>query len=169
MSDSDIYVKQPPWYRAPPGVTKGPKRTQEYIIFGLFINNEEGRAWLKETYNCELSIDHKQDLNVPVQLNKLVKEKDMAFGCTSAPRRLEVVSDFLVITQIEFGPFTHDGPQAYDEVLQEDRRPIPGHKEVKVKAWLENEVGKLKFLSSLASGSLTLFRNQNEWLQELLH
>jgi hypothetical protein len=30
----------------------------------------------------------------------------------------------------------------YDEVLEEDRRPVPGVKEEKVKAWLENEVGK---------------------------
>ena len=28
------------------------------------------------------------------------------------------------------------------KVLQEDRRPIPGQREEKVKAWLENEVGK---------------------------
>jgi hypothetical protein len=105
-------------------------------MFGLLIDNEEGRAWFKKTYGCELSIDHNQDLNVPVQLDKLVKKKDMAFGCTSA------LSDFLVITQIEFGPFTHDDPQYCDEVPQEDRRPIPGQKEEKVKAWLENEVGK---------------------------
>jgi hypothetical protein len=72
----------------------------------------------------------------------LVKEKDMAFGCTSAQRRLEVVTDFLVITQIERGPFTHDDPQEYEEVLQEDCWPIPGQKEEEIKAWLENEVGK---------------------------
>ena len=55
-------------------------------------------------------------------------------------------SDALVITQIERNPFIHDGPEMYDEVLQEDRRLIPGLKEEKVKVcqWLENlnEVGK---------------------------
>ena len=137
---SDIYVKRPhPWYRAPPGVMKGPKRTLEYIIFGHLIKNEEGRAWYKKTYGYELSIDRLEDLNVPLELDELIKEKDIAFGCTSAPRRLEAVSDCLVITQIEFGPFTHT--QVDDEVLQEDM-PIPGQKEEKVKARLENEVGK---------------------------
>ena len=66
----------------------------------------------------------------------------MAFGCCFTPRRLELASDVLIITQIERVPFTHDGPQAYDEVLQEDRWPIPGQKEEKVKAWVEDEVGK---------------------------
>ena len=143
MSESDIHVNRPPpWYRAPPGITKGPERTQASIIFGLLVNNEEGRAWFKKTYDYELRSDHKQDLSIPIHLGDVVKEKGMAIGCCFAPRRLELVSDVLVITQIERGPFTHDGPQAYDEVLQEDRRPIPGQKEEKVKAWLENEVGK---------------------------
>ena len=143
MSDNrDSDIRPPPWYRAPPGVTKGPKRTQIFIIFGILIDNEDGRAWFKETYDFELPSDHRQDLSVTIQLDDLVKEKDMAFGCTAATRRLDLFSDVLVITQIERGPFTHDGPQAYDEVLQEDRRPIPGQKEEKVKAWLENEVGK---------------------------
>ena len=112
------------------------------IVFGLLIDNEEGRTWFKKTYDYELRSDHKQDLSIPIHLGDLVKEKDMAFGCCFAPRRLELVSDVLIITQIERGPFTHDGPQAYDEVLQENRRPIPGQKEEKVKTWLENEVGK---------------------------
>ena len=143
LSMSDICVHHPPpWYRPPPGVTKGPKRSLEYIIFGLFIDNEEGRIWFNKTYDYELPIDHSEDLSVAMKLDDVVSEKGMAFGGTAAPRRLELVSDFLVITQIERGPFTHDGPQRYEEVLQEDHRPIPGQKEEKVKAWLENEVGK---------------------------
>jgi hypothetical protein len=135
---SDIYVNQPPpsWYRPPPGVTKGPKRSQEYIIFGLFIDNEEGRVWFKKTYEYELPFDHTEDLSIAMKLDDVVKKKALR---GAAPRRLELVSDFLVIAQIEDGPFTHDGPQRYDEVLQEDRRPIPGQKEETVKAWLENE------------------------------
>ena len=66
----------------------------------------------------------------------------MAFGSCSAPRRLERVSDSLVITQIDCGPFIHDGPEGYEEVLQEDRRPVPGVMEETVKAWLEDIVGK---------------------------
>jgi hypothetical protein len=71
----------------------------------------------------------------------LVIEKDI-LPLGAVPRRLELVSDYLVITQIERGPFIHDGPETYDEVLQEDRRPVPGLKEEKVKAWLEKEIGK---------------------------
>lgn len=71
-------------------------------------------------------------LGISFQLDDLVIEKDMAFGC-----------DYLVITQIERGPFIHDGQETiYDDVLEEDRRPIPGLKEEKIKAWLEKEVGK---------------------------
>lgn len=78
----------------------------------------------------------------PFNSKTLVIEKGMAFGCCPAPRRLELVDDYLVITQIERGPFIHDGPETYDEVLQEDRRAVPGLKEEKVKTWLEKEVGK---------------------------
>ena len=132
----------PPWYRAPSGVMKGPKRIEDSIIFGLLIDNEDGRAWFKKTYDYELNSNHSEDLGICLQLDDLVKEKEMAFGCCPAQRRLELVSDVLVITQLERGPFIHDGPEGYDEVLQEDRKPIPGQKEEKVKAWLENEVGK---------------------------
>ena len=110
------------------------------ILFYLLIDNEDGRAWFKKTYDCKLQSDHRQDINIPIQLDDMVIENDMAF--VPPLRRLELVSDYLVITQIERGPFIHDGPEAYDEVLQDDRRPIPGQKEEKVKAWLENEVGK---------------------------
>jgi len=48
----------------------------------------------------------------------LVIKKGMAFGCCVSPHGPETV-----------------------EVLQEDRRPVPGVTEEKVKAWLKNEVG----------------------------
>ena len=132
----------PPWYHPPAGVTKGPTRFLDSIIFSILIDNEEGHAWFKKVYDCELDSDHSQDLSITIQLDDLVIEKGISFGCCPAPRRLEVVSDFLVITQIERGPFIHDGPEAYDKVLQDDLRPIPGVKEKNVKAWLEKEVGK---------------------------
>ena len=128
---------------------KGPN-AWKIIIFGLLIDNEDGHARFKKTYYCELL------LVIPIELEDLVKEKDPAFGCNPVQRRLELELDFLVITQIERGPFAHDGPEAYDEVLQEDRNPIPNQEE-KIKAWLENELGKLYFLGSLAPRSLTLF------------
>jgi len=52
------------------------------------------------------------------------------YGATQA------VCDFLVITQILQGPFIYDGPYGYEEVLEEDRRPIPGVLEEEVKAQL---------------------------------
>ena len=132
----------PPYYRPHPSITKGPKRISRSIVFGFLIDNEDGRAWFKKTSGIELKSNHSQDLSIPLKLDNLVKEMDMAFGCCPAPRRLELVSDCLVITQIDPGPFIHDGPETYDEVLEEDRRPVPGVNEEKVKAWLENEVGK---------------------------
>ena len=138
----DIHINShlpPPWYRPPPGITKGPTRILDSIIFGFLIDNEEGRAWFKRKYDYELKEDHSEDLGIAMQLDDLVIEEGIAFGCCPAPRRLELVSDVLVITQIERGPFIHDGPETYEEVLQEDRRPIPGVKEEKVKAWLEKE------------------------------
>ena len=135
-------ILPPPNYRPHPSITKGPKRRSRSIVFGFLINYDDGRAWVKKTYGFELNSDHSQDLGIPLKLNILVKEKDMGFGCCPAPRRLELVSDCLIITQINRGPFIHDGPETYDEVLEEDLRPVPGVKEEQVKAWLEKEVGK---------------------------
>ena len=114
----------------------------DFIIFGILFNNEDGRTWFKEAYNFQLPSDHKRDLSVPIQLDGLLKKEGIAFGCCTAPRRLELVSDFLVITQIECGSFIHDGPETYNEVVQEDLRPVPGVKDEEVKAWIEKEVGK---------------------------
>lgn len=138
---SDVGLPHP-CYRPPPGVMKGPTRMSDSIVFGFLIDNEDGRAWFNKSFKLQLPSNHQLDLNIPFRLNELVIKKDMAFGCCSASRRLEVVSDCLIITQIIRGPFIHDGPETYDEVVQEDLRPIPGLKEEKVKAWLEEEVGK---------------------------
>ena len=53
----------------------------------------------------------------------------------SRPTQLELVDDYTNWTR----PFH---PETYDDVLDEDRRPIPGLKEEKVKAWQEKEVVK---------------------------
>jgi hypothetical protein len=137
---SDIFS---PLYRPPPGVTKGRTRTGDSIIFGLLITYEVARKWLEDRFELNLASDHSEDINIPYQLNKLVLDNGIAFGCCTAPRRLDsLVSDILVITQIDpRGPFVHDGPDAYDEVLQEDRKPIPGVKEEEVKTWLMKETG----------------------------
>jgi len=178
MSEFDIHVNPhpgtlpPPWYRPPPDVMKGPTRSADSIVFGLLIDNEAAREWFKNAYKYELRSDHSEDLSITIQLKKLVIEKGIAFGCCAAPRRLEsLVSDFLVITQIEHGPFIHDGPETYEEVLEEHRRPIPGAKEEGVKARLHKELGKQTGpVTSLAPiGLFILFRNQHLWLQELLH
>lgn len=50
----------------------------------------------------------------------------------------QLLSSLVLITKIERGPFIHNGPEIYDEALQEDRRHIPGQKEEKR---LEKEVG----------------------------
>ena len=54
------------------------------------------------------------------------------------------------------------------KVLEEDRRPVPGVMEEKVKAWLENEVGKQNISAIWLFDRSHFSRNQNEWLQKLL-
>jgi hypothetical protein len=72
----------------PPCVTKGPTNASaashvpSYSVFS--IDNEDGRAWFKETYDYELKSNNSEDL----QLDDLVIENDMAFGCCPALRRL---------------------------------------------------------------------------------
>jgi len=133
----------PPWYRPPAHVTKGPTRTFSCIIGGLLIDNAEGRRWFKDTYGRELAAHGRQDMNVYLRLRKLFPEKGIdAFTCVLAPRRMEsAIEDFLVITHVETGSFENDGPLAYEEVLQEERRPIPGVKEERVKAQLKEAFG----------------------------
>ena len=133
-----------PWYRPPPGVTKGQPRRLDSIIAGPLFSNDEGRRWFKDTYNnYELAKNHSQDLNICTRLEDLVVEKGIAFGCAAAPRRFESgICDFIIITQIHHGPFTNDGPECYEEVLQEEIKPIPGVKEEEVKAWLKKELGQ---------------------------
>jgi len=130
-----------PWYRPPPGVTKGPPRSLDSIIAGPLFSNDEGRRWFKDTHNYELAKNHSQDLNICSRLEDLVVEKGIAFGCAAAPRRFESgVCDFIIITQIHHGPFTNDGPECYEEVLQAEIKPVPGVKEETVKAWLKEEL-----------------------------
>ena len=71
-----------------------------------------------ESLNLELG-----DFSVPIRLDDLVtKEKDMGLMVFGS------LYQMFLSSQIERGSFIHDGPQAYDEVLQEDRRAIPGQK-----------------------------------------
>jgi hypothetical protein len=78
--------------------------------------------------------DHRQDINIPIRLEKLFLEQGIALGCSFAPRRLEShPSDFLVITQVIRGPFVHDGPEMYEEVYDVERQPIEGVKEMHLK------------------------------------
>ncbi|KAF5378109.1 hypothetical protein D9615_007563 [Tricholomella constricta] len=105
--------------------------------------NDEGRRWFKDTYNIELADHHRQDGNVRLRLNPLLKEKNIdAYSCHTAPRRLEgVICDWLIVTQILLGPFVHNGPDYYEEVYDEKMKPVPGVKEEKVKAQLKKEFG----------------------------
>jgi hypothetical protein len=135
--------EHPPWYRPPVDVNKGPKRVLDSIIAGPLISNDDGREWFKRTYNYEFP-SHSQDYNMPYRLNKLVQEKGIAFACCTAPRRLDsTISDILVITQILQGPFVNDGPENYEEVYQEDRKPIPGVLEEEVVAKLKEDFGEV--------------------------
>ena len=82
-------------------------------------------------------------MNVFIRLEDLVKEKGITFGCFTAPRRLESnVTDTLVIMQIIEGPFFHDGPRSYEEVYEEDRKPVPGVREEEISVQLKKELGE---------------------------
>ncbi|KAG6843694.1 hypothetical protein H0H87_001558, partial [Tephrocybe sp. NHM501043] len=127
----------PPWYRPRPGVTEGPKRLATSIIGGLLIDNDEGRRWFNEKSNVELASNHSQDINVNLKLIDAMAQEGIPLNCVTAPRRLEsAVSDFLIITHIQRGRFVHSGPEAYDEVYDEDKKPIPGVNEDEIKAAL---------------------------------
>ncbi|KXN84935.1 hypothetical protein AN958_11918 [Leucoagaricus sp. SymC.cos] len=132
----------PPWYRPPSGVTKGRPHLRNCIKAGLIISNEEGRRWFEQRFGVRLADHHRQDCNVPLRLNGLVQEAGIAVGCSFAPRRQESgVSDFLVITQTQYGQWMNDGPDNYEEVFQEELKPHPSVHEDKVKDRLENELG----------------------------
>jgi len=150
----------PPWYRPPPDVKKGPTRTRASIIAGVLIPNDEGRKWFLERYGYELATDHLEDINIPIRLRKLLEEGGIALGCCTAPRRLDsAVDDFLVITHIQQGPFVHDGPQAYEEVLEEDRKPIPGVREEELMVRLKNEFGESGFHLTNSTTNCPIFRD----------
>ncbi|KAG6823346.1 hypothetical protein H0H92_010548 [Tricholoma furcatifolium] len=146
MPEPDIHERgdgalPPPWYRPPADVTKGPMRTRTSIIAGLVIRNDEARRWYYENYKVQLS--NNRDVNVIVKLRRLLSEKGIdAYDISFAPRRMDpYVSDFLIITQIDTGLFTHDGPEAYEEVYDEGRKPIEGVTEETVKAQLLSKFG----------------------------
>ncbi|KAG6825079.1 hypothetical protein H0H92_004760 [Tricholoma furcatifolium] len=141
MPEPDIHERgdgalPPPWYRPPADVTKGPMRTRTSIIAGLVIRNDEARRWYYENYKVQLS--NNRDVNVIVKLRRLLSEKGIdAYDISFAPRRMDpYVSDFLIITQIDARLFTHDGPEGYEEVYDEDRKPIKGVRESNVEAQL---------------------------------
>jgi hypothetical protein len=66
--------------------------------------------------------------------------------------------DFLVVTYIERGPFRHDGVEDCEFVVDEERKPHPGVKEVKVRDQLKELFGVLwpvfSMISLLTSMSL---------------
>ncbi|KAG6855275.1 hypothetical protein H0H87_005617, partial [Tephrocybe sp. NHM501043] len=108
-------------------ITKGPKHLATSIISGLLIDNDEGYRWFKEKFNAKLTSDHSEHINVNLQLINTMAQKDIPLNCVTAPCRLEsAVSNFLTITHVQTGCFVHNVPEAYDEVYDEDKKPIPG-------------------------------------------
>ncbi|KDR82866.1 hypothetical protein GALMADRAFT_134407 [Galerina marginata CBS 339.88] len=110
------------------------------IKAGLLVSNEEGRRRFKEKYDIELT--DLQDMNIPLRLSRILRDKLIALGCIYAPRRSDpFMSDFLVITQCLSGCWRNDGPDNYQEVLMEDVKPKETVNEEQVKEWLEKELG----------------------------
>jgi hypothetical protein len=50
------------------------------IIFGLLVDYEVAREWIKKTYQYELCSDHSEDIIIPYKLNKLVLERALPLG-----------------------------------------------------------------------------------------
>lgn len=135
-------VLPPPWHLPPPNATRGSKRARACIIGGFLVDHDEGHRRFKAFYNYDLPDHHRQDLNIPIRLEKLVLEQGIALGCTFAPSRLEShLPDFLAITQVIRGPFIHDGPEMSEEVYDVERQPIEGVKETEVKEHLKESLG----------------------------
>ncbi|KAF8815079.1 hypothetical protein BYT27DRAFT_7201182, partial [Phlegmacium glaucopus] len=128
-----------PWFRPPPGVDKGTPRPRTGITAGLLVSNDERHRWFNEKFGIKLPDHHRQDVNVPLRLNRVVREAGIALGCSFASRRLDPnMNDLLVLTQILSGHWVNDGPE---EVLMEDVKPVPTANEEEVKKRLESELG----------------------------
>ncbi|EKM78311.1 hypothetical protein AGABI1DRAFT_114623 [Agaricus bisporus var. burnettii JB137-S8] len=131
---------------------KGTLRQKSCIIGGLFIENNEGRRWFKDTFGHELASNHSEDVSILMALMKDLEPhgidargvsfvapwpdfhtKDVSLECSTF--------DFLVITYVERGPFLYDGPNGCEFVLDEQRKPLPGVKEAHVKEQLKKEFG----------------------------
>ncbi|KAJ6597821.1 hypothetical protein B0H10DRAFT_2231956 [Mycena sp. CBHHK59/15] len=125
---------RPPWYRPPIVVVKGPRRLRTAMSAGYVIPYKDGYRWFDDSYKIKLAEDHRQDLNIPLRLSRVLTEKRIGTGdCLFAERRLSPWSDFLVVTQRLSGLWIHDGPENCEEVLEEEKKPIPGPHDEEVK------------------------------------
>ncbi|KAG6825900.1 hypothetical protein H0H92_001931 [Tricholoma furcatifolium] len=112
------------------------------IIAGLVFHENEGSRWISENFNVQLA-GYVLGANIRLKLQPLLSKEGIdAYGICRAPRRLESdVSDFLIVTQIDSLPFTHNGHKANEEVDDEALKPIKGVKEDNVKAQLLAKFG----------------------------
>ncbi|KAF9009265.1 hypothetical protein BDZ89DRAFT_1078583, partial [Hymenopellis radicata] len=110
----------PPWYRSQ--TATGRKRTNYQMIGGLHIVNEEGVRWLNQEHGFNLPANHSGDASVRMNLDEMLMDEGFQFGCLYAPRRDAVYHDFLAVTQMEKGAWTHTNPDGVDEVLIDEHK-----------------------------------------------
>ncbi|KAF8161307.1 hypothetical protein B0H34DRAFT_700383 [Crassisporium funariophilum] len=136
-----------PWY-GPPTDSNGTPCVSGTINAGLLVSNEEGRRWFKQKYGIELADHHRQDFNVPLRLGQILRDNDMALGCTLVSRRSDTFRDFLVITQCLRDCWRNYGSFISNEVCLEDVQLMEEAHEERTKTWLERELGKWHSLSA---------------------
>ncbi|KAF8143837.1 hypothetical protein K438DRAFT_2029439 [Mycena galopus ATCC 62051] len=98
-----------------PSVTS---RISYQMVGGIHIPNEEGVRWYECKYGRELPKDHRGDMRVRMELERvLTEEEGEPLGVEYAPRRdTGHWYDFLAATQLERGVWEHHNPDGFDEV-----------------------------------------------------
>jgi hypothetical protein len=135
---------------------RGRLRNRSCIVGGLFIEGKEGIRWWNSISRSKLADDHSEDLSVVMSLWRRLEDH----GITDA-RRVCLIDpclekchadeppadlkawDFLVVTYIERGPFSHDGINNCEYIVDEERKPHPGPKETRLKEQLKELFGVL--------------------------
>jgi hypothetical protein len=88
------------------------------MVGGIHIPNEEGVRWYERKYGRELPKDHRGDMSVRMELERILTEEEgEPLGVEYAPRRDAHWYDFLAATQLERGVWEHYNPDGIDEVF----------------------------------------------------
>ncbi|KAJ7735868.1 hypothetical protein DFH07DRAFT_967058 [Mycena maculata] len=94
------------------------RRINYQMVGGIHIPNEEGVRWYERKYGRELPKDHRGDMSVRMELERILTEEEgEPLGVEYAPRCDAHWYDFLAATQLARGVWEHYNPDGIDEVF----------------------------------------------------